>query len=166
MTFLIARIDAALAAAVTGIGNKLCNALDAALAAAVTGIGNKLCNALDASLYHDWDLEDTPNDGADLLADDDLGPLACCGGIVGHTWRCPKHAQRRGQIDGADQLPEREAEEEVASTHPRPTPANQRQLTGRRHDHHEHHQQCVLQLGSTDECETGVGPNRCWRARL
>ena len=59
MTFLIARIDAA-------------------LAAAITGIGNKLCNALDASLYHDWDLEDTPNDGADLLADDDLGPLACC----------------------------------------------------------------------------------------
>jgi len=67
MTFLIARIDAALAAAVTGIGNKLCNALDAALAAAITGIGNKLCNALDASLYHDWDLEDTPNDGADLV---------------------------------------------------------------------------------------------------
>ena len=106
MTSLIARIDAA-----------------------ITGIGNKLCNALDASLYHDWDLEDTPNDGADPLA-------------------------------------EREAEEDVAGTHPRPTPANQRQLTGRRHDHHEHHQQCVLQLGSTDERETGVGPNRCWRARL
>jgi hypothetical protein len=50
MTFLIARIDAA-------------------LAAAITGIGNKLCNALDASLYHDWDLEDTPNDGADPLAE-------------------------------------------------------------------------------------------------
>jgi hypothetical protein len=102
MTFLIARIDAA-------------------LAAAITGIGNKLCNALDASLYHDWDLEDTPNDGADPFADDGLGPLPCCGGIVGHTWRCPKHAQRRGQIDGADQLAEREAEEEVAGT-PRPTP--------------------------------------------
>ena len=50
MTFLIARIDAA-------------------LAAAITGIGNKLCNALDASLYLDWDLEDTPNDGADPLAE-------------------------------------------------------------------------------------------------
>jgi hypothetical protein len=50
MTFLIARIDAA-------------------LAAAITRIGNKLCNALDASLYHDWDLEDTPNDGADPLAE-------------------------------------------------------------------------------------------------
>jgi hypothetical protein len=50
MTFLIARIDAA-------------------LAAAITGIGNKLCNAIDASLYHDWDLEDTPNDGADQLAE-------------------------------------------------------------------------------------------------
>ena len=62
MTFLIARIDAA-----------------------ITGIGNKLCNALDASLYHDWDLEDTPNDGADPLA-------------------------------------EREAEQEVAGTRPRPTP--------------------------------------------
>jgi hypothetical protein len=46
MTSLIARIDAA-----------------------ITGIGNKLCNALDASLYHDWDLEDTPNDGADPLAE-------------------------------------------------------------------------------------------------
>jgi len=46
MTFLIARIDAA-------------------LAAAITAIGNKLCNAIDASLYHDWDFEDTPNDGAD-----------------------------------------------------------------------------------------------------
>jgi hypothetical protein len=126
MTFLIARIDAALAAAITGIGNKLCNALDAALA----GIGNKLCNALDASLYHDWDLEDTPNVGADPLADDDLGPLPCCGGIVGHTWRCPKHAQRRGQIDGADPLAEREAEEEVAGTpptHPRKPTATSRQ---------------------------------------
>jgi hypothetical protein len=50
MTFLIARIDAA-------------------LAAAITGIGNKLCNVLDAALYHDWDLEDTPNDGADPLAE-------------------------------------------------------------------------------------------------
>jgi hypothetical protein len=69
MTFLIARIDAALAGAITGIGNKLRNALDAALAAAITGIGNKLCNALDASLYHDWDLEDTPNDGADQFAE-------------------------------------------------------------------------------------------------
>jgi hypothetical protein len=105
MTFLIARIDAALAAAITGIGNKLCNALDAT----ITGIGNKLCNALDASLYHDWDLEDTPNDGADPVADADLGPFPCCGGIVGHTWRCPKHAQRRGQIEGADQLAERES---------------------------------------------------------
>ena len=65
MTFLIARIDAALAAAITGIGNKLCNAL----AAAITRIVNKLCNAFDASLYHDWDLEDTPNDGADPLAE-------------------------------------------------------------------------------------------------
>ena len=65
MTFLTARIDAALAAAITGIGNKPCNAIDAALA----GIGNKLCNALDAALYHDWDLEDTPNDGADPLAE-------------------------------------------------------------------------------------------------
>ena len=46
MTFLIARIDAAL-----------------------THIANKLCNALDAALYHDWDLEDTPNDGADPLAE-------------------------------------------------------------------------------------------------
>jgi len=46
MTFLIARIDAA-----------------------VTGIGNKLCNAIDASLYHDWDFEDTQNDGADPLAE-------------------------------------------------------------------------------------------------
>jgi len=54
MTFLIARINAA---------------LTAALAAAITGIGNKLFNALDASLYHDWDLEDTPNDGADALAE-------------------------------------------------------------------------------------------------
>ena len=79
MTFLIARIDAALAGVGTRIGNTLCNALDAALA----GVGTKLCNALDASLYHDWDLEDTPN-GADPLADDDLGPLpCCCGGIVG-----------------------------------------------------------------------------------
>jgi hypothetical protein len=109
MTFLLARIDAV-------------------LTAAITRIGNKLCNALDASLYYDWDLEDTPNDGADPLA-------------------------------------EREAEEELAGTPP-PTPANQRQPTGRRHDHHEHHQQCVLQPGSTDECETGVGPHRCWRARL
>ena len=67
MTFLIARIDAAL----TRIGNKLCNVLDAALTAAITGIGNKLCNALDASLYHDWDLEDAPNDGADPLAEHD-----------------------------------------------------------------------------------------------
>jgi hypothetical protein len=50
MTFLIARIDAA-------------------LTAAIAGIGNKLCNALDASLYHDWDLEDTPNDGADPVAE-------------------------------------------------------------------------------------------------
>jgi hypothetical protein len=50
MTFLIARIDAV-------------------LTAAITRIGNKLCNALDASLYHDWDLEDTPNDGADALAE-------------------------------------------------------------------------------------------------
>jgi hypothetical protein len=50
MTFLIARIDAA-------------------LTAAITRIGNKLCNALDASLYYDWDLEDTPNDGADALAE-------------------------------------------------------------------------------------------------
>ena len=41
----------------------------ARIAAAITGIGNKLCNALDASLYHDWDLEDTPNDGADQLAE-------------------------------------------------------------------------------------------------
>jgi hypothetical protein len=95
--------------------------LIARIAAAITGIGNKLCNALDASLYHDWDLEDTTNYGADPLADGDLGPLPCCGGIVGHTWRCPKHDQRRGQIDGADQLAEREAEEEVAGT-PRPTP--------------------------------------------
>ena len=139
MTFPIARIDAALATAITRIGNTLCNALDATLA----GIGNKLCNALDASLYHDWDLEDTPNDGADPLADDDLGPLPCCGGIVGHTWRCPKQAPRRGQIDGADPLAEREAQEEVAGT-PRRTPANKRQLAGRRHDHHEYHQQCVL----------------------
>jgi|GEM_PF-6371177 len=54
MTFLIARIDAVLTAALT---------------AAITGIGNKLCNALDASLYHDWDLEDIPNDGADPLAE-------------------------------------------------------------------------------------------------
>jgi hypothetical protein len=46
MTFLIARIDTALA-----------------------GIVNKLCNAIDASLYDDWDLEDTPNDGADQLAE-------------------------------------------------------------------------------------------------
>jgi len=46
MTFLIARIDAAL-----------------------THIANKLCNALDAALYYDWDLEDTPNDGADPLAE-------------------------------------------------------------------------------------------------
>jgi hypothetical protein len=53
MTFLIARIDAAL-----------------------TGTVNKLCNAIDASLYHDWDLEDTPNDGADPLADDDRGPAS------------------------------------------------------------------------------------------
>jgi hypothetical protein len=52
MTFLIARIDAA-------------------LTAAITLIGNKFCNALDASLYHDWDLEDTPNDGADPLAERD-----------------------------------------------------------------------------------------------
>jgi hypothetical protein len=95
MTFLIARIDAA-----------------------ITRIGNKLCNALDASLYHDWDLEDTPNDGAHPLADDDLGPLPCRGGIVGHSWRCPKHAQCRGQIDRADPLAEREAEEEVAGTPP------------------------------------------------
>jgi hypothetical protein len=43
--------------------------IDAALAPAITVIGNKLCNALDASLYHDWDLEDTPNDGADPLAE-------------------------------------------------------------------------------------------------
>jgi hypothetical protein len=50
MTFLIARIDTA-------------------LAAAITGIVNKLCNAIDASLYDDWDLEDTPNDGADQLAE-------------------------------------------------------------------------------------------------
>jgi hypothetical protein len=93
MTFPIARIAAAITGISIGIGNKLCNALDAALAAAITGIGNKLCNALDASLYHDWDLEDTPNDGADPLADDDLGPLPCCGGIVGHTWRCNHRAQ-------------------------------------------------------------------------
>jgi hypothetical protein len=86
MRFLIAHIDAALAR-----------------------IGNKLCNALDAALYHDWDLEDTPNDGADPSADDDLGPPPYCGGIDGPTWRCPKHAQRRGQIDGADQLAERES---------------------------------------------------------
>jgi hypothetical protein len=46
MTFLIARIDAAL-----------------------THIGNKLCNALDASLYYDWDVEDTPNDGDDSVAE-------------------------------------------------------------------------------------------------
>jgi hypothetical protein len=46
MTFLIARIDAA-----------------------ITHIGNKLCNALDASLYYDWDLEDNPNDGADSVAE-------------------------------------------------------------------------------------------------
>ena len=50
MTFLIARIDAA-------------------LAAAITGIGNKLCNAIDASLYHDWDFEDAPGDGADQFAE-------------------------------------------------------------------------------------------------
>jgi hypothetical protein len=50
MTFLIARIDAS-------------------LVAAITVIGNKLCNAIDASLHHDWDLEDTPNDGADPLAE-------------------------------------------------------------------------------------------------
>jgi hypothetical protein len=43
--------------------------IDAALTAAISRIGNKLCNALDASLYHDWDLEDTPNDGADQLAE-------------------------------------------------------------------------------------------------
>ena len=112
MTFLIARVDAA-------------------LATAITRIANKLCSAIDASLYHDWDLEDTPNDGADPLADDDLGPLPCCGGIVGHTWRCPKHAQRRGQIDGADQLSEREAEEEVAGTPPthlrKPTATNRQE---------------------------------------
>ena len=50
MTFLIARIDAA-------------------LAAAITGIGNKLCNGIDASLYHDWDFEDAPDDGADQFAE-------------------------------------------------------------------------------------------------
>jgi hypothetical protein len=50
MTFLIARIDAA-------------------ITAAIGGIGNKICNVLDASLYHDWDLEDTPKDGADALAE-------------------------------------------------------------------------------------------------
>ena len=50
MTFLIARIDAA-------------------LAAAITGIGNKPCNAIDASLYHDWDFEDAPDDGADQFAE-------------------------------------------------------------------------------------------------
>jgi hypothetical protein len=69
MTFPIARIAAAITGIGNGIGIKLCNTLDAALAAAITGIGNKLCNALDASLYHDWDLEDTPNDGADPLAE-------------------------------------------------------------------------------------------------
>jgi hypothetical protein len=73
MTFPIARIAAAITGIGIGIGigigNKLCNTLDAALAGAITGIGNKLCNALDASLYHDWDLEDTPNDGADPLAE-------------------------------------------------------------------------------------------------
>jgi len=57
MTFLIARIDAA-------------------LTAAITGIGNKLCNALDASLYHDWDLEDTPNDRADQLAEREAEEVA------------------------------------------------------------------------------------------
>jgi hypothetical protein len=54
MTFLIARIDAA-------------------LTAAITRIGNRFCNALDASLYHDWDLEDTPNDGADPVAEREAG---------------------------------------------------------------------------------------------
>jgi len=43
--------------------------IDAVLTAAIARIGNKLCNALDASLYHDWDLEDIPNDGADPLAE-------------------------------------------------------------------------------------------------
>ena len=57
MTFLIARIDSA-------------------LTAAITGIGNKLCNALDASLYHDWDLEDTQNDRADQLAEREAEEVA------------------------------------------------------------------------------------------
>jgi hypothetical protein len=65
MTFLIARIDTAVAAAITGIANKFSNAIDASL----TVIGNKICNAIDASLYHDWDLEETPIDGADPLAE-------------------------------------------------------------------------------------------------
>ena len=34
---------------------------------ALARIGNKHCNAIDASLHQDWDLEDTPNDGADPL---------------------------------------------------------------------------------------------------
>jgi hypothetical protein len=45
--------------------------LIARIAAAITGIANKICSALDASLYHDWDLEDTPNYGADPLAERD-----------------------------------------------------------------------------------------------
>jgi hypothetical protein len=57
MTFLIAHIDAA-------------------LTAAITRIGNKLCNALDASLYYDWDLEDTPIDGADPLAEREAEEIA------------------------------------------------------------------------------------------
>ncbi len=43
--------------------------LIARIAAIIIGIANKICSALDASLYHDWDLEDTPNDPADPLAE-------------------------------------------------------------------------------------------------
>ena len=117
MTFLITRIDAALAAAITGIGNKLCNALGAALA----GIGTKLCNALDASLYHDWDLEDTPNDGADPLADDDLGPLHAAVESSATPGGVPTTPSAAGRSMGPTRWPS-VTPKKKSPAHPRPTP--------------------------------------------